>query len=114
MSLSSDCCTVDSTRGCLWSVARSGSVSVCCFRCRLPSEEAIMLGSIGRAWRSWRAKSDLIAPIWHFPPGWSFTHFLQSPELAAVLKAGGPELQPYEGMAAVWDEYGSYQLPRYP
>ena len=28
-----------------------------------------MLGLVGRAWRTWRAKSRLIAPIWNSPPG---------------------------------------------
>lgn len=72
-----------------------------------------MLGLVGRAWRTWRAKSRLIAPIWNSPPDLILSSGLLYPELRAVLKAGGPVLQPYEGLAAVWDEYGSAQLPDY-
>lgn len=72
-----------------------------------------MLGQVGRAWRTWRAKSRLIAPIWNSSPDLILSSGLLYPELQAVLKAGGPVLQPYEGMAAAWDEYGSAQLPDY-
>ena len=69
---------------------------------------------LGRVWRAWQAKSRLIAPLWNRPPGLFFASELRYPELCAVLKAGGPKLQPYEGLAAVWDEYVSAQMPYYP
>jgi SAM-dependent methyltransferase len=54
-----------------------------------------------------------MAPTWNLPPNLSFSSELFYPELQAVLKAGGPELQPYEGMAAVWNEYSAPILPHY-
>jgi SAM-dependent methyltransferase len=73
-----------------------------------------MLGVVGRAWRVWRDKARLVAPIWNYPPGFLLTPYLRFPELREVMQAGGPELQPYQGMAEVWDKYGSAQLPNYP
>ncbi|QEG27568.1 dTDP-3-amino-3,6-dideoxy-alpha-D-glucopyranose N,N-dimethyltransferase [Gemmata obscuriglobus] len=73
-----------------------------------------MLGYLRRAWTTWHAKSDFIASIRRNP---SHTLFyaaeLQFPELQEVWETGGPELQPYEGLASAWDEYGSCNQPDY-
>lgn len=78
-----------------------------------------MRGRLQRAWRRWQAwrlrqaKLRLFAPLGYSPPGQFYSSELLFPELRPVLKAGGPELQPYEGLAAFWDEYASYR-PDYP
>ncbi len=57
----------------------------------------------------------LMAPLWKDPPpGLSVTDHLQFLDLLPVEQAGGPELQPYQGLADAWDDYGSYWLPDYP
>jgi hypothetical protein len=93
-------------------------LSVDLFRCRssgkLVLREAVMFGLVGRARRTWRAKARLIAPLWNSTPGLFFQPELYFPELRRVLEAGGPQLAPYDGLAAVWDEYGAAQLPDYP
>jgi SAM-dependent methyltransferase len=68
---------------------------------------------VGRAWRRWRAKARLFAPVWTYRPDVIFLPSIMDPELQAVERAGGPVLQPYEGMAATWDEYNATQLPDY-
>lgn len=73
-----------------------------------------MLSAVGRSWRSWRDKSRLIAPIWTVPPGLFLSPDLHFSELREIQCARTSELQPYQGMAAVWDEYCSPQLPGYP
>ncbi|WP_171472314.1 class I SAM-dependent DNA methyltransferase [Frigoriglobus tundricola] len=73
-----------------------------------------MFRTIGQAWRAWRARSALLAPMWGPSPGQFFAPELHFPELRDVAAAGGPELQPYEGLAGVWDEYASANLPDYP
>jgi SAM-dependent methyltransferase len=72
-----------------------------------------MLGLVARAWREWQARSRLIAPLLRAPVGF-LDHEVRIPELREVLEAGGPELQPYEGLAAFYDGYGAALVPDYP
>lgn len=73
-----------------------------------------MLEAVGRAWQTWRDKRRLIAPLLAFQSGRVFAHDLLFPELRPVRDAGGPELEPYRGLADAWDWYNSAQLPDYP
>ena len=73
-----------------------------------------MFGAIGRAWRAWRDKSQLLAPMLNHRRDVFFAHDLQFSELLDVMKADGPRLLPYQGMASVWNDYGSAFLPAYP
>lgn len=67
-----------------------------------------------RMWRTWRAKVRLTAPMRAHRVGTYFARDLHYPELRQVLESGGPELPPYHGLSALWDEHAAERLPDYP
>lgn len=75
-----------------------------------------MLGWMRRAWQASRDRAKLLAPfmVRTLPDGCSVAQEVQDPELRAVLDAGGPELPPYVGLAALWHDHAGPRLPDYP
>ena len=65
----------------------------------------------GRRWQTWRAKARLLAPVYR-PRGGHFFgyHRLLYPDLRGVRS----ELRPYDGLAAVWEDYARRAQPDYP
>lgn len=72
-----------------------------------------MLGAVGRACGVWWDRVKLMSPLWASPAGRFLAHDLRYPELQEVMRADGPELEPYQGLCPFWDHYGSAQLPGY-
>jgi SAM-dependent methyltransferase len=57
-----------------------------------------------RAWASWRAKAKLLRPVGHIRPQ-MFPRQLLYGELRETVREGYPEIPPYDGLAAVWNDY---------
>ena len=66
-----------------------------------------------RLWQSWRAKRRLLAPCLSLKPRQFYARELRYPELESALR-NGPEIEPYSGLAEIWDAHASQQLPDYP
>ncbi len=60
-----------------------------------------------------RAKESLLRPLLMPRHGMLLDTHLRFPELAAA-EAAGAVLDPYQGLAPLWDEYNSQNLPGYP
>jgi SAM-dependent methyltransferase len=68
---------------------------------------------LGRAWRSWRAKVRMTGPLRH-ASGIFYAHSILYPELREVFDAdAAPDLPPYSGLAALWDDHVSEYMPDY-
>ena len=67
---------------------------------------------LGRAWRSWRAKSRLIAPMHTINPSRFLAAGLMHPGLDD--SPGRPEFPPYHFLADLWHEHSRRNVPNYP
>jgi SAM-dependent methyltransferase len=69
---------------------------------------------LARAWRAWRNKKRLLVPLSVYYHGGFLAPNLYYQDLQQSAQTGRSELQPYEGLAELWDEYACHHQPNYP
>jgi hypothetical protein len=61
--------------------------------------------------RAWWDRRRFLTPIWRSGIKMLESRELLYDELKDVEKAGGPNLEPYEGLSNIWDDYAKFWMP---